>query len=183
MSWFRTKKNTCPYCRHTGTQVHESDRHQAPRNESEVRQHDWETNEHVQIFLTAGESVTKEQIIEAYYIRDINMDISINTLFENLTRMFSVDPGDYEKQIKCSYKKKYEAILKHALDNSISNQSRTYDINASLNFNEYVITELESDKYKTKLKMYQEMEQFKENNDYKGLYNMFSIDDLMSLGW
>ena len=67
MSWFRSKNNTCPYCRCTG--MKEEDVFTSINGSNpEVIQENSESNKHVSSYVEI-ETLSREPTIEAYYIR------------------------------------------------------------------------------------------------------------------
>ena len=176
MQWFRTKKNTCPYCRNTGQHV----------TLSESNQHliidGWESHEAVQEYHSSS-NPTKEQIIEAYYIRDINMGLDIDYCFNSCVRGMGVDPDKFEENIKFEFIRENERKFKEFMNNLISNSDYNSTFETTLNFNKYMLEKLDSEKYKDCLKMYHEMEDAKNNNDHKGIYNLISVNNLRAMGW
>ena len=180
MSWFRSKKNTCPYCRCTGTKSE-------PilfinNNTVELIQDGWESNEHVQYFLN-NENVSKDQTIEAYYIRDINMGHDIDHVFNSCVRGMSINPGEFEKQIQSEFKRTNEQLFKLFIKNIIDNPSEIKQFQISLSFNVYLLNQLKSERYKNKLKMYNDMENMKNANNHSGIYSLIDLNNLSALGW
>ena len=177
MSWFRSKKNTCPYCRCTGVKTQSN----ISINNTNLLHDGWESNEHVQVFLSGN--ATKNQTIEAYYIRDINNGISIDNAFNYCVKKIGIDPADYEKQIQNKFKRNNEENFKLFLANAIGNPSVKTNFKMLLSFNEYLLEQLESDNYKSKLDLYHEIENMKNCNNHKGIYSLFDLNNLKNLGW
>ena len=180
MSWFRSKKNTCPYCRCTGTKSE-------PilfinNNTVELIQDGWESNEHVQYFLH-NENATKEQTIEAYYIRDINMGLDVDHVFNSCVREMGINPTEFEKQIQHQFRRTHEDMFQDFVKNVINNPSEIIDFQLSLSFNDFLLNQLESEIYKDKLKMYHEMENMKNAKNHRGIYSLIDINNLSALGW
>jgi len=180
MSWFRSKKNTCPYCRCTGTKS-ESILF-INNNTVELIHDEWESNEHVQSFLN-NEIPTKEQAIEAYYIRDINIGRDIDHVFNSCVRGMSINPDEFEHQIQYQFRRTHERIFKDFIHNIIDNPSEIKEFQISLSFNDFLLNQLETEIYKDKLKMYNEMENMKILNNHRGIYNLIDLNNLLALGW
>lgn len=181
MTWFRSKKNTCPYCRCTGKKIEIIN--QPNNDESNVLiSEGWQTNEHVQHFLN-NENPTHNQIIEAYYIRDINMNVNIEDVFETCVRGMGINPSDYEKQIQYKFRRENEDKLKEILKHTIEYPAHEETYTISLNFNNYLMNELGSEEYKKKLYDYRQMEILKNENNHKGIYRLIDSINLHGLGW
>jgi len=181
MSWFRQKKDTCPYCRSKGniSIVHETNN---PNNRNNIIE-DWESNQHV-IDFRGSSNPTKNQIIEAYYIRDINMNLSIDDCFESCTRGMSCNPDTFKNQIVCEFKRINEMKFKQFLHSSIElDNEHDNEFNITVNISQYISTNLQSNKFKDKLKMYNEMKIMKDNNNHKGIYSLIDVNNLLALGW
>jgi hypothetical protein len=181
MKWFRSKKSTCPYCRSTG-EKEDSNTNSNSIQPIDIISDSWELNEHVQAYLQSSEP-TKEQIIEAYYIRDINMDISIECVFEKCISMLSIDPSKFEKEIERNYKIEYENKIKECLKESILNPTNEVKMHVCMNFNKYLLHHLESERFKAKMEKYYMMEKMKIENNHKGIYQLLNYEDLYSMGW
>jgi len=175
ISWFRTKKNTCPYCRCTGIK---------PRSviNNKIIYNDWEMHEYVQSYIS-NENPTKEQIINAYYIRDINMNIDIESVFNSCVRYLGINPEEFEKQIQEQFKRENERNLKDLLKRTIENPTEKIKFNYSFKFNEYLIDQLESEEYSEKINKYNKMEYMKHEKNHVGLYSLIDYVDLQGLGW
>jgi hypothetical protein len=142
----------------------------------------WESNEHVQAFLH-NENATKHQTIEAYYIRDINMGLSIDHVFDSCVRGMGINPTEFEKQIQYKFKSKNEQKFKTFLKNKIDNPCDVSEFKITLSFNEYMLEQLQSDTYNSKLDMYHKMENMKNSNNHRGIYSLIDLNDLGALGW
>lgn len=171
ISWFRQKKDTCPCCRDTGNNIIEI-----------TNEEDWESNPIVQEFLNS-ENPTKDQMVNAYYIRDINMNVSVQECFESCVRGLGVNPENYKSQIKHWFVRHQEGLYKTYIQNCLDNPDERKFYFMSINFNEYLEEQLDSEQFKEKLKIYQNLEKHMMNNNHKGLYNCISREDLLGLGW
>ena len=178
MSWFRTKKNTCPYCRCTGTREEPI----INNNITEFINNDWELHEYVQSYI-GNENPTKDQIINAYYIRDINMNIDIESVFNSCVRYLRINPEDFEKQIQEQFKRENTKKINDMLKRTIENPTDKIEFNYSLKFNEYLLDKLESEEYSEKLKNYHKMEDMRNENNHVGIYRLLNCVDLQGLGW
>jgi len=176
ISWFRQKKNTCPCCRDTGIQ------NTIIQNTITQSDDNWESHPHVRVFLNSA-NPTKDQIVNAYYIRDINMNIGIQECFENCVKYLGIDPDSFESQIKQSFvmdrMSLYNIYIRNCLDNP--HEIKTFSI--SIRYNEYLIEKLDSEIYKEKIHMYNILEKLRNENNHKGLYECLDIDNLHELGW
>ena len=176
MSWFRTKKNTCPNCRCAGTKTEPNTNNYM----TEFIHDDWESHEYVQAFLQ-NENPIKEEIINAYYIRDLNMDINIESVFNICNK--GMNPAEFENQIQHKFKRENEKKLKDTLNRTIENPTETIVFNYSCKFNEYLVKQLESEEYSVRLHVFHQMEEMKNQNNHKGIYSLMEIEDLLALGW
>ena len=167
VSWFRHKKATCPMCRDRG---------------NNIKEEDWESNPAVQEFLNS-ENPTKDQIVKAYHMRDINMNIGIEECFDSCVRGLGINPENYESQIKYGFVRKQECLYKTYIQRCLDNPEETKFFFMSINFNEYLIENLESDQFKEKLMLYKTLEKLKNENDHKGIYESISREELLALGW
>ena len=181
LSWFRRKKNTCPYCRCTGENNHDLDLH-INNTATEVISDDWQSHEDVRIYRS-NENPTKEQIINAYYIRDINMNVDIESAFNSCVRGLGINPEDYEKQIQRKFFVENDKKLKEMIKRTIENPAETIEFNYSFKFSEYLKNNIESEKYCKKLIYFLNMEEMKNENNHKGMYSLIGISDLHALGW
>lgn len=181
MNWFRSKKNTCPYCRCTG-------KSELPfiingnANENNLVTLEWESNENVQSFLN-NDNPTHEQTVEAYYIRDINMSVNIEDAFETCVRSLGLDPNNYERQITYEFRVSQYDKFKEFISETLINSTETNNYTLSLNFNKYLRERTESDEYVMKLESYKQLEKMKTKNDHRGLYRSIDLLQLMELGW
>ncbi len=183
MSWFRTKKNTCPYCRCTGEKPEHIPVSISSRFESNTLiRDDWESNEEVQAYLE-NDNPTKNQIINAYYIRDMNMNIDIESVFNSCVRCLRINPSDFEKQIQQKFKQENEIKFKEITKRTIENPTEKIELNYSCKFSEYLKNNIESQHYLAKLNAYHTMEEMKNDNNHKGIYSLIEITDLHSMGW
>ena len=172
VSWFRQKKDTCPCCRNKG-KIHIN---------QEIKDMGWESLQDVQDFLNS-DNPTKEQIVKAYYIRDINMNIGIQECFESCVRGLGIHPDQFKAQIKQRFAVDQRKLCERFIRNCLLNPDQTNDFSMSIHFNEYLAENLESKQYEEKVLLYKTLETLKNENNHKGLYESIDINNLLAFGW
>lgn len=182
LSWFRSKKNTCPYCRDTGVQHVIDNQIQLNLDEQVVFDGVWNEHPAVRAFL-GNENATKDEIVEAYFIRDtLGFNISIDECFASVVRGMGCDPDGFEKQIINKFISDKQRMFKEFLFDS-SGKKGVFSFNVDVNFESFVVQELESDLYKKQLKMYNNLEDARDSGDHRAIYKLIDVANLRALGW
>lgn len=170
VSWFRQKKTTCPCCRDDGSAARE------------CKKETWEEDPAVQAYLSAN-SPTKEEIVEAYYKRDLNMNVTTEDCFHSCVSGLRLDPGCYEEMIKDSFIKTHRRICNEHIMRSVEMSGEIMEFKSTIHFDKHLLDTLKSEEYQLKLKLYKMLAHRWHQNDHKGIYNALTVEELEWLGW
>lgn len=120
-----------------------------------------------------NEDLSKDEIIESYYQRDINMNLSIENVFNYIINKLKLNPENYEDYIR----EEYNLFIEN---NELYGYSHQFD---NQELDDYLEDRLQSNYYQEKQELYDRLSQLHEDNNHIGLYDLLSIGQLIYLGW
>jgi hypothetical protein len=116
---------------------------------------------------------THSQIVEAYYNRDIIMNLDMNEVFNQATKKLGLNPDEYDSLIDNRFKSEMnECIQKFLEDKSVPMEQ--------INYEEFRNNLMDND-FRHRLEIYNTLLKYK--NDRKGFYSSLSKEQLNYLGW
>ena len=177
VEWFRRGNNTCPYCKDTGS-LHNTNTQNVFNlmiNNNIVAE--WKSHPDVQNYLNIyhNDDLTKEFIIKAYVIRDEGTNISLDQIYNSLINKLGLSDEVINNVINNTYILYINKELRKDIRYIINENS--FDIFYSHLYN--------NEENKSKRLKYQQLQQIynQPEVDRKDIYNIFSMDDLIHMGW
>ncbi len=177
LDWFRSSKNTCPLCKDTGNINNNLINSEFNTNDINNEVVNWENHPDVQNYLNLSNSnnLTKEIIVKAYVIRDIEMNIPINEIYSSIINKLGLS----DQKINNSIKNAYILYVNKELDKDIR-----YSINQD-NYDIFYFHYYNNNENKNKKIKYQQLHQICNQAEINlhDIYNIFNMDELFYLGW
>ena len=132
----------------------------------------WQENQCVLNFLNS-DNPSKQDIIDAYYIRDCGLNINIQECFNYIVDKLKLIPNRFESYIQ----EEYNNFIEY---NNIFGYNHEYN---NEEYQQYLEDRIQSNFYHSKRELYNELfNQYQEQN-HIGLYNNLTEEQLNYLGW
>ena len=131
-----------------------------------------EQNKDIKEFMESN-NPTHSQIVEAYYNRDIIMNLDMNEVFNHATKKLGLNPDGYDSLIDNRFKSEMNKCTQKFLeDKSVPMEQ--------INYEEFRNNLMDND-FKNRLERYNTLLNYK--NDRKGFYSSLDKEELNYLGW
>ena len=126
------------------------------------------------------ENPTYNDMVLAYYCRDVQMNIQLNDVANHVISKLRLDPQNYVKYIKQKFVYEQRLQLNQFAQNDDDNQ-----VNYQANFdNQYINNHLQSEEFLEKENKYNVILNYINNNgSHEDFYKLFTHDELIYLGW
>ena len=141
-----------------------------------------EQNKDIKEFMESN-NPTHSQIVEAYYNRDIIMNLDMNEVFNHATKKLGLNPDEYDSMIDNRFKSEMNKCTQKFLeDKSVPMEKINYEeFHNNLWENDFKNrVEIYND-FQSRLERYNTLLNYK--NDRKGFYSSLSKEELNYIGW
>ena len=124
-----------------------------------------------------NENPSKEEVANAYYARDVSMNLSFKSQFDWAMKKLSYDPSTYESYKNGLFKSKADRLVKDFL-NDPSNPP-------NVDLQQLYTDTLKEAEVTLSLRRvrWQHFTNFLNNNDHLGFYQAMDASELAYLGW
>ena len=141
--------------------------------------YNWEDNE-VIVEFNNTENPNKELVVEAYFLRDLGLNLKFKDVFFNSINKLDLNPENFETNIQNEFKFMAMSKLRKFFENPDNNP---FYENLDNEYHNYVQNKLNSQEYTEKRDRYNILLNFYNNEHRRGFYNALTLDELISLGW
>ena len=136
-----------------------------------------ENNQYIQEYLN-NDNPTVQQTANAYYQRDLIMNISFEDAFKGSVNKLCISPEGIIKTIDYLFK----LHINNYINNYLQNKN---DINHEMyfNYNDFYNEHINTQRYINSVNKYNNLGHYYQNNDHLGFYLALNLVDLSVLGF